>query len=39
MRDLGTSCLRSTPTELRDFIQAQLNYWGDVIKKARITAE
>lgn len=39
LRDLGTTCLRSSPAELRDFIQAQFTYWGDVIKKAKITVE
>jgi tripartite-type tricarboxylate transporter receptor subunit TctC len=39
LRDLGTPCLKSSPAELRDFIQAQFTYWGDVIRKAKITAE
>jgi tripartite-type tricarboxylate transporter receptor subunit TctC len=39
LSDLGTTCLKSTPAELREFIQAQFNYWGDVIKKAKIPVE
>jgi tripartite-type tricarboxylate transporter receptor subunit TctC len=39
LSDLGTTCLHSTPPELHDFIQAQFSYWGDVIRKAKITAE
>jgi len=39
LAETGTSCLNDTPDELRVFIKAQFDYWGDVIRKAKITVD
>ena len=37
--DSGTSVLTMTPKQLADFTRQQLDYWGKVIKGARITLD